>query len=209
MKKMQLGLALAIASFIGIVQAVTLPGPVVSAEWLAANQSEVQILEVRGDVASYTRAPEFEVDKKTGKKFLVEVGGHIQDSTLLDFKKVRADRMIDGKKIKYLIPEKADFEKIIQSVGVNSDKPIILVPVGLDISADAVRFIELEDGAGVFQHDLGVTVGHRVFLGHAFGPYPPPSARINSTLTISARASSAATSWRFRSSASCAVSTAR
>ena len=134
MKMMQLGLALAVASFIGMVQAVTLPGPVISAEWLAANQSEVQVLEVRGDVASYTRAPEFEIDKKTGKKFLVEVGGHIQDSTLLDFKKVRADRMIDGKKIKYLIPEKADFEKIIQSVGVNSDKPIILVPVGLDIS---------------------------------------------------------------------------
>jgi thiosulfate/3-mercaptopyruvate sulfurtransferase len=134
MKKVQIILALTISSFIGIVQAVTLPGPVVSAEWLAANQSQVQILEVRSDVASYTRAPEFEIDKKSGKKFLVEVGGHLQDSTLLDFKKVRADRMIDGKKIKYLIPEKADFEKIIQSVGINSDKPIVLVPVGLDIS---------------------------------------------------------------------------
>jgi thiosulfate/3-mercaptopyruvate sulfurtransferase len=134
MKKVQIILALTISSFIGIVQAVTLPGPVVSAEWLAANQSQVQILEVRSDVASYTRAPEFEIDKKSGKKLLVEVGGHLQDSTLLDFKKVRADRMIDGKKIKYLIPEKADFEKIIQSVGINSDKPIVLVPVGLDIS---------------------------------------------------------------------------
>ena len=85
-------------------------------------------------MASYTRSPEFEVDKKTGKKFLVEVGGHINESTLLDFKKVRADRMIDGKKIKYLIPEKADFEKIIQAAGINSEKPIVLVPVGLDIS---------------------------------------------------------------------------
>lgn len=134
MKKIQLGLVLVLSSFLGIVNAVTLPGPVVSADWLAANQSEVQILEVRGDVISYTRAPEFDVDKKTGKKFLVEVGGHIPDSTLLDFKKVRADRMIDGKKIKYLIPEKADFEKIIQAVGINSDKPIVLVPVGLDMS---------------------------------------------------------------------------
>lgn len=134
MKKIQMGFALVLSGFLGLVHAVTLPGPVVSADWLAANQSEVQILEVRGDVISYTRAPEFDVDKKTGKKFLVEVGGHIPDSTLLDFKKVRADRMIDGKKIKYLIPEKADFEKIIQAVGINSDKPIVLVPVGLDIS---------------------------------------------------------------------------
>ncbi|OWS71411.1 hypothetical protein CBI30_06615 [Polynucleobacter aenigmaticus] len=134
MKKIQMGFALVLSGFLGLVHAVTLPGPVVSADWLAANQSEVQILEVRGDVISYTRAPEFDVDKKTGKKFLVEVGGHIPDSTLLDFKKVRADRIIDGKKIKYLIPEKADFEKIIQAVGINSDKPIVLVPVGLDIS---------------------------------------------------------------------------
>ena len=134
MKKIQIGLALVLSSFLGLVHAVTLPGPVVSADWLAANQSEVQILEVRGDVISYTRAPEFDVDKKTGKKFLVEVGGHIPDSTLLDFKKVRADRMIDGKKIKYLIPEKADFEKIIQAVGINFDKPIVLVPAGVDIS---------------------------------------------------------------------------
>ena len=134
MKKIQWIFALALTSLISMTHAVSLPGPVVSAEWLASNQSEVQILEVRGDVASYVRTPEFEVDKKTGKKMLVEVGGHIADSTLLDFKKVRVDRMIDGKKIKYLIPEKADFEKIIQAVGINSDKPIILVPVGVDIS---------------------------------------------------------------------------
>ncbi|QWE09353.1 sulfurtransferase [Polynucleobacter ibericus] len=134
MKKIQWAVALVLASMVSFVQAITLPGPVVSAEWLAANQSEVQILEVRGDVASYVRSPEFEVDKKTGKKMLVEVGGHISDSSLLDFKMVRADRMIDGKKIKYLIPEKADFEKIIQAVGISSEKPIVLVPIGLDIS---------------------------------------------------------------------------
>ena len=77
MKKIQWAVALVLASMVSFVQAITLPGPVVSAEWLAANQSEVQILEVRGDVASYVRSPEFEVDKKTGKKMLVEVGGHI------------------------------------------------------------------------------------------------------------------------------------
>lgn len=134
MKKIQIGLLVLLSSLIGLVQAATLPGPVVSSEWLAANKAEVQILEVRGDVASFKRAPEFELNKKTGKQVLVEVGGHINDSSLLDFKKVRADRMIDGKKIKYLIPEKADFEKLIQSVGINANKPIVLVPVGVDMS---------------------------------------------------------------------------
>jgi thiosulfate/3-mercaptopyruvate sulfurtransferase len=134
MKKIQWLLAFVLTSLVSLVQAITLPGPVVSADWLANNISEVQVIEVRTDLASYLRNPEFDTDKKTGKKFLVEVGGHITNSTLLDFKKVRVDRMVDGKKIKFLIPEKADFEKLVQSLGINSDKPIVLVPIGQDMS---------------------------------------------------------------------------
>jgi thiosulfate/3-mercaptopyruvate sulfurtransferase len=134
MKKIQWLLAFALISLVSLAQAITLPGPVVSADWLANNMSEVQVIEVRTDLASYLRNPEFDTDKKTGKKFLVEVGGHISNSTLLDFKKVRVDRMVYGKKIKFLIPEKADFEKLAQSLGINSDKPIVLVPIGQDMS---------------------------------------------------------------------------
>jgi len=134
MKRIQWALAFALTSLVTLVQAITLPGPVVSADWLANNLSEVQVIEVRTDLASYLRNPEFDTDKKTGKKFLVEVGGHITNSSLLDFKKVRVERLVDGKKIKLLIPEKADFEKLIQSLGVNSDKPIVLVPIGQDMS---------------------------------------------------------------------------
>jgi len=134
MKKIQWLFAFVLASLVSLAQAITLPGPVVSADWLANNLSEVQVIEVRTDLASYLRNPEFDTDKKTGKKFLVEVGGHITNSTLLDFKKVRAERLVDGKKIKFLIPEKADFEKLVQSLGINSDKPIVLVPIGQDMS---------------------------------------------------------------------------
>ncbi|QWD94196.1 sulfurtransferase [Polynucleobacter sp. MG-Unter2-18] len=134
MKKIQWLLAFVIISLVSLAQAITLPGPVVSADWLANNMSEVQVIEVRTDLASYLRSPEFDTDKKTGKKFLVEVGGHIANSTLLDFKKVRVERLVDGKKIKHLIPEKADFEKLVQSLGINSDKPIVLVPIGQDMS---------------------------------------------------------------------------
>ena len=134
MKKIQWLLAFVLASLVSLAQAINLPGPVVSADWLANNMSEVQVIEVRTDLASYLRNPEFDTDKKTGKKFLVEVGGHITNSSLLDFKKVRAERTVDGKKIKFLIPEKADFEKLVQSLGVNSDKPIVLVPIGQDMS---------------------------------------------------------------------------
>jgi thiosulfate/3-mercaptopyruvate sulfurtransferase len=134
MKKIQWALAVVFTAMVGLVQAVTLPGPVVNADWLAANLNEVQVIEVRTDLASYLRNPEFDTDKKTGKKFLVEVGGHISNSSLLDFKKVRVERLVDGKKIKFLIPEKADFEKLVQNLGINSGKPIVLVPIGQDMS---------------------------------------------------------------------------
>lgn len=134
MKKIQWLLAFALISLVSLAQAINLPGPVVSADWLANNMSEVQVIEVRTDIASYLRNPEFDTDKKTGQKFLVEVGGHIVSSTLLDFKKVRVDRLVGGKKIKFLIPEKLDFEKLVQSLGINSDKPIVLVPIGQDMS---------------------------------------------------------------------------
>jgi len=134
MKKIQWFLAFALISLVSLAQAINLPGPVVSADWLANNMSEVQVIEVRTDIASYLRNPEFDTDKKTGQKFLVEVGGHIVSSTLLDFKKVRVDRLVGGKKIKFLIPEKPDFEKLVQSLGINSDKPIVLVPIGQDMS---------------------------------------------------------------------------
>ncbi|QWD97369.1 sulfurtransferase [Polynucleobacter sp. MG-6-Vaara-E2] len=134
MKKIQWLLAFALTGLVSLVQAITLPGPVVSADWLSNNLSDVQVIEVRTDLASYIRNPEFDTDKKTGKKFLVEVGGHIANSTLLDFKKVRVERLVDGKKIKFLIPEKADFDKLVQSLGINSDKPIVLVPIGQDMS---------------------------------------------------------------------------
>ncbi|QWD67021.1 sulfurtransferase [Polynucleobacter sp. MWH-Aus1W21] len=134
MKKIQWLLAFALTGLVSLVQAITLPGPVVSSDWLSNNLSDVQVIEVRTDLASYLRNPEFDTDKKTGKKFLVEVGGHITNSTLLDFKKVRVERLVDGKKIKFLIPEKADFERLVQSLGINSDKPIVLVPIGQDMS---------------------------------------------------------------------------
>ena len=134
MKMIKLILAGALTSLMSLVHAASLPGPVVSADWLASNMAEVQVIEVRSDTKSYLKTPEFDTDAKTGKKFVAEVGGHINNSSLLDFKKVRVDRLVDGKKIKFLIPEKEAFEKLLQSLGVNAGKPIVLVPVGQEMT---------------------------------------------------------------------------
>ena len=110
--------------------AVDLPGPLVDVNWLADNLSKVKVLEIRPDPDNFKEKPQFVTDKKSGKKKLVEVGGHLPGSVWLDFSKVRTERVIDGKKIKHLIPEKADFEKLVRSWGVNKGDAIVLVPVG-------------------------------------------------------------------------------
>jgi thiosulfate/3-mercaptopyruvate sulfurtransferase len=115
-------------------RAVELPGPVVDAAWLAGHLNDVQVVEVRSDVASFGREPVFETDKKTGKKMLSEVGGHLPGARLVDFKVVRTERQVGDRKIKYLIPEQADFQARMQAAGVMADQPIVLVPVGQDIA---------------------------------------------------------------------------
>ena len=47
------------------VSAASLPGPVVSTEWLAKHQKDVLILDIRHDVKSFISKPVFKRDKKT------------------------------------------------------------------------------------------------------------------------------------------------
>ncbi len=112
--------------------ALQVPGPVVDGEWLAKNKAEVTVLDVRPSQKSFTVTPQFETDKKTGKKFLVELGGHIADATPVDNKKVRVDRMIGGNKVSAMIPERADFEKLARQWGVQAGRPIVIVAAGME-----------------------------------------------------------------------------
>lgn len=112
--------------------ALQVPGPVVDGEWLAKNKAEVTVLDVRPGQKSFTVTPQFETDKKTGKKFLVELGGHIADATPVDNKKVRVDRMIGGNKVSAMIPERADFEKLARQWGVQAGRPIVIVAAGME-----------------------------------------------------------------------------
>ena len=133
--------AAALAWGVVAAQAGVLPGPVVDTAWLAANLDKVQVVEVRGNVKSFTGKPEFETDAKSGKKTLSEVGGHITGSRLLDMKNMRTERKFGELKVKYMIPEMNAFEKVVQAAGVDADKPIVLVPVGTETTDvdDALR----------------------------------------------------------------------
>ena len=106
------------------------PGPLVETDWLAKNKDKVVILDIRKDVKSFTKKPIYKKDKKTGKHKLVKVGGHIPGAHLVNYKKVRASKKIDGKKVTRVVPPKKDFQALMQSVGLNKGDSVVIVSKG-------------------------------------------------------------------------------
>ncbi len=114
--------------FATAVQAIELPGPLVSPEWLEQHRAEVNVLDVREDIAAFVKAPKFA--EEDGKKILETVGGHIPGALLLDFSKARTKRTIDGREVKAMLPERAVFEKLMRETGVRASRPTVIVADG-------------------------------------------------------------------------------
>ena len=66
--------ALATALALQFGHAGTLPGPLVDAKWLAANLDKVQVVDVRGNVKSFTTTPEFETENRDWVAYAVDDG---------------------------------------------------------------------------------------------------------------------------------------
>ena len=113
------------------VQALELPGPLLESGWLADKLDQVVILDVRKDVGSFTSQARMKKDKKTGKLSLVSVGGHIPGARLLNYKKVRATRIIDGKEVTRMLPAQPDFEALMQQAGLSNDSAVVIVSKGM------------------------------------------------------------------------------
>ncbi len=129
--KMPINTTLIVAlSLLGAVaaHAVELPGPVVSPQWLEQHRSEVNIVDVRSDPASFTKTPAFATEN--GVKSLSAFGGHIPGALLLDFDKVRVPRMIDGREIKWMLPDQQAFQSLLRGIGVKAGRPTVIVPEG-------------------------------------------------------------------------------
>jgi thiosulfate/3-mercaptopyruvate sulfurtransferase len=109
-----------LSSVVGLVQAAVLPGPLVTPEWLATNQSAVTILEIREDPGEY-------------------VASHIPGSRLVVAGKIRQTRNIEGRDIPAMLPDASAIEVLMRSIGVNAKRPLVIVAAG--------RTVEEFDGA--------------------------------------------------------------
>ena len=110
--------------------ALQVPGPVVDGPWLAKNKAEVTVLDVRPDQKTFLTPAKFETDKKTGKKVLVQLGGHIQDAAPVENSSARTERSIGANKVKFMLPQRADFEKLARQWGVQQGRPVVIVAAG-------------------------------------------------------------------------------
>lgn len=135
-----------------VSQAAVLPGPLVEPAWLADNADKVVVLDIRKDVKSFTAQARLAKDKKTGKLSLLSVGGHIPGARLIDYKKVRADRVIDGRKVEKILPEAGAFQSLLQAAGVNRDSVVVVVSKGMD-AGDMTMAARLYWQIRYFGHD--------------------------------------------------------
>lgn len=114
----------------GLTVATTLPGPVVDVAWLKAHLDQVVVLDVRSDPSSWTVAPAFHTDPRSGKKTLAYAGGHIEGALRVDFNKVRVDRTVEGKKISKRVPDAAQVQALMRESGLRKGRPIVITSIG-------------------------------------------------------------------------------
>ncbi|MGQ0619579.1 MAG: sulfurtransferase [Panacagrimonas sp.] len=129
---MRLSLPILVFAFVWpfAASAEKLPGPVVDAKWFKDHVSHVVLIDVRNDLDSWTKAPEYEKDEKTGEQKLSATGGHIDGALPLLFKKVRVDKTVDGKKIEKMLPDRAYVQDLMQATGAAKGKPIVITSPG-------------------------------------------------------------------------------
>ncbi len=94
------------------LQAASLPGPLVDADWLLDNIDEVVVLDVRKDLVSFSR------------------DGHIESAVLVDSSKVRTTREINGKTLTRMIPAQQDYIESMQDHGVSTDSLVVITHKG-------------------------------------------------------------------------------
>lgn len=106
--------------------AMNVPSPLVTPQWLKAHQSEVTIVTIGDNPAKM-----FTAQPQMGKNNAVmKVGGHVPGSILVNFGDIRQTREEDGVKLKALMPTAEFFTSAMDKAGLNSGKPIVIVPEG-------------------------------------------------------------------------------
>lgn len=132
------GVGLVLAMMAIPARALQVAGPLVDVDWLSKHKNEVVILDVRKDTKSFTAKPK----KKGGiagmqgcgakKGSGIRVAGHIPGANLVSWKKVRANRKVDGVELIKLVPTKTEMEALMRNHGVNNNSAVVISMKGAE-----------------------------------------------------------------------------
>ena len=89
-----------------------LPGPLVDADWLMENNSNVVLLDVRKDLGSFLKE------------------GHIEGAILVNSKKVRVKRKQGGYELTGMMPNRKQYERFMSTHGVGTNSTVIITMQG-------------------------------------------------------------------------------
>jgi thiosulfate/3-mercaptopyruvate sulfurtransferase len=112
-----------------------LPGPLVTPQWLHDHLKDVTVIDLRDNMKPLTAEPKFSVDKTTGKKTLVETGGHIPGVVSVDFTKIREERAVDGVKLVAMMPTREFFEQAMADAGLDKGATIVIAPTAENVES--------------------------------------------------------------------------
>lgn len=124
-----------IAAAATVNNATPLPGSLVTVQWLHSHLNEVVVIDVREDMRRLTALPNVKVNEKTGKKTVIETGGHIPGALSVNFSKIRETRVVDGIKLREMMPTKEYFQKIMDDAGLNNGVAIVIAPTGDSVAS--------------------------------------------------------------------------
>ena len=113
MKTMLFSMMLFAGLFVQSSQASdALPASLVDADWLSNHRADVVVLDVRKDVDSFNTE------------------GHIEEAILVDVKKIRIERKIDGKLLTRMRPDAASFQQFMREHGINNNSRVVITHRG-------------------------------------------------------------------------------
>ena len=115
--------------------AEALPGPLLQSDWLEKNLAKVVILDVRMDVDSFNkrskgRSPVNPCGAGIKGKGPTVVAGHIPEAVLVRWSLVTTQKKVYEQKMDGWLPEKEDFQRLMQRSGVNANSLVVITSKG-------------------------------------------------------------------------------
>jgi thiosulfate/3-mercaptopyruvate sulfurtransferase len=93
-------------------QAMDVPGPLVTPEWVADNHDDVAVIDVRGDVEGFTE------------------NGHIAGAALAEWDRIRTEQEEGGVRLRKMLPGKATFRDLMRGWGVDQGEAVVITTPG-------------------------------------------------------------------------------